>query len=88
MAELYEHVRRAGEGLVEVAARSRAGEQVSWQGKNGHRIASADVLLIQAINHATEHRTHIATILSQLGIEPPDMSGWMYGIATGALREG
>ncbi len=35
-------------------------------------------LMIQAINHSTEHRTHVATILTQQGIEPPDMSGWGY----------
>jgi uncharacterized damage-inducible protein DinB len=35
-------------------------------------------LIVQAINHATEHRAQIATIITQLGMEPPDMSGWMF----------
>jgi len=34
------------------------------------------VILVQAINHATEHRAHVATILTQLGIQPPEMDGW------------
>ncbi len=38
----------------------------------------AFVILLQAINHATEHRSHIATILTQLGIEPPDLDLWSY----------
>ncbi len=37
------------------------------------------VVLVQAINHATEHRAHAATILSQLGIAPPPVDGWTFG---------
>ncbi len=40
-----------------------------------YRLAS---LMVQAINHATEHRAQIAAIITQLGMEPPDMSGWQY----------
>lgn len=36
------------------------------------------MLLLQAINHATEHRNHIVSILSQSGVELPDMDGWSY----------
>jgi uncharacterized damage-inducible protein DinB len=36
------------------------------------------VVLLQAINHATEHRAQVATILTQLGIEPPPVDGWNY----------
>ncbi len=43
-------------------------------------------LLMQAIDHATEHRTHIATILTQLGLEPPDMAGWLYLEETGEFQ--
>ena len=39
----------------------------------------ASVILVQAINHATEHRAHATTILSQLGIVPPPIDGWHYG---------
>ena len=38
----------------------------------------ASGLLIQAINHATDHRSHIATILTQQGIEPLNLDGWKY----------
>lgn len=41
--------------------------------------------LIQAIHHGTEHRSHIRTILSSHGIQPPDIDGWTYEEAmTGA----
>ena len=49
-----------------------------------YRLAS---LMVQAINHATEHRVQIATITTQLGMEPPDMSGWQYMVETGEFQE-
>ncbi len=36
------------------------------------------LLLTQAINHATEHRAHINTILTQAGVEPPGLDGWSW----------
>ena len=44
-------------------------------------------LLMQAINHATEHRTQVSTILTQLGLEPPDMAGWQYMDEKGEFKE-
>lgn len=37
------------------------------------------VVLVQVINHATEHRSQAATILTQLGIQPPPIDGWNFG---------
>jgi uncharacterized damage-inducible protein DinB len=34
--------------------------------------------LLQAVNHGTKHRQQIATILTQLGVQPPEMDGWTY----------
>ena len=36
------------------------------------------LLLLQVINHATEHRAQVAAILTQQGIAPPSMDGWTY----------
>lgn len=44
-------------------------------------------LLTQVINHSTEHRAQVATILTQQGIEPPEMSGWSYMHEMGYLEE-
>jgi uncharacterized damage-inducible protein DinB len=38
----------------------------------------AATVLAQVIDHGREHRTHIATILTQLGIQPPDMDAWAF----------
>ncbi len=41
--------------------------------------------MVQAINHATEHREQIKSMFSALGVTPPDIDGWTYGEATNAL---
>jgi len=41
----------------------------------------AAVILIQAFHHSTEHRSQICTILTTLGFEPPELSGWEWGLA-------
>lgn len=41
--------------------------------------------MLQVINHATEHREQIKSMLSALGVTPPDIDGWDYGEATNAL---
>ena len=43
------------------------------------------VLMVQVINHADEHREQIKSMLTALGITPPEIDGWMYGESVGAL---
>jgi uncharacterized damage-inducible protein DinB len=43
------------------------------------------VVMVQAINHATEHREQIKSMLTALGIVPPEVDGWSYGEATHTL---
>jgi uncharacterized damage-inducible protein DinB len=43
------------------------------------------LLLLQAVNHGTEHRSQVATILTTLGIVPPEMDGWTYFEKSGQL---
>ena len=43
----------------------------------------AGLFITQAMHHGTEHRAHICTILGALGHEPPDVSAWGYGMASG-----
>ena len=79
VAALREHVQRAGEGLVAVAdgTTPTGAVLIKWE-DGGYRQIPAGMILNQAINHASEHRTQITTILTQLGIEPPDLSGWAF----------
>ena len=45
------------------------------------------VILTQMFNHGTEHRSQVATILTTLGIEPPELSGWEWGLAVGKMQK-
>lgn len=44
------------------------------------------VRLAQVIHHGTDHRSHICTILTTLGIEPPEIDVWAYARASGRER--
>ncbi len=46
----------------------------------------AGLFIAQAMHHGTEHRAHVCTILGALGHEPPDVSAWGYGMASGRER--
>jgi uncharacterized damage-inducible protein DinB len=43
------------------------------------------VVMVQVVNHATEHREQINSMLSALGVTPPDLDAWRYGEVTKAL---
>ncbi|HXZ03412.1 MAG TPA: DinB family protein [Ktedonobacteraceae bacterium] len=43
--------------------------------------APAIIVVIQAINHAIDHRSQISTLMSQLDIEPPELDSWAYNDA-------
>ena len=38
----------------------------------------AYIVLLQAINHGAEHRTHITTIMSHHGLEAPALDAWAF----------
>ena len=44
------------------------------------------ILVLQVINHGTEHRSHINTLLTQLGINPLDIDAWAYGEEHNMIR--
>jgi uncharacterized damage-inducible protein DinB len=43
--------------------------------------------LAQALHHGTDHRSQIATALTQLGIEPPEIDLWSWGEVHGRVSE-
>ena len=45
------------------------------------------IVFTQAMHHGSEHRAQICDILGWHGIEPPDVSSWQYGEATGRSYE-
>ena len=51
------------------------------------RWAPLGLRLAQALQHGTDHRSQVCTTLTQLGIEPPSISVWDFGVATGSIVE-
>jgi len=47
----------------------------------------AGILVAQTLNHGNEHRAQVFTVLTTIGLEPPDLAAWAYGWATGRFRE-
>jgi uncharacterized damage-inducible protein DinB len=78
LAEMVESARTTGSGLIEWAPKVQAGDtvQIDWDGTP--REVPKTILLTQVINHATEHRAQIMAILTQLGIQPPELDSWTY----------
>ncbi len=72
---LLERSRFTGDRLTEVAEQANPDALVD----RGDEQVPTSVVLVQAINHATEHRAHAATILTHLGIAPPPLDGWTFG---------
>ena len=44
------------------------------------------VLVLQAIHHGNDHRTHAGTALLRHGLEPEEIDVWGYGMAEGKLQ--
>ena len=49
--------------------------------------APMTIRLAQALHHGTDHRSQIATALTNLGIEPPEIDVWAYGRDDGRVFE-
>ena len=82
---LEESQRLSGEGLIALA-RDTGGSfpKRPLQTKDGYNVEPW-VLMLQALNHASEHREQIKSMLSDLGITPPAIDGWDYGQSSGAM---
>lgn len=49
--------------------------------------APVGIRLAQAIHHGTDHRSQICTVLTTLGIEPPAIDAWDFGVEDGRVTE-
>jgi len=55
-------------------------ERVREHQRGDLRFRMADWLgYVQAVHHGDDHRTQVNTLLSRQGIEPPELSGWVFG---------
>jgi uncharacterized damage-inducible protein DinB len=82
---LAELAKLTGRAFVEVSG-SVTDEPIRVGTKQQYDVEPV-VLLTQMFNHGTEHRSQVATILTTLGIEPPELSGWEWGLASDRMRK-
>jgi uncharacterized damage-inducible protein DinB len=77
-----------GDAQLEEAAMQASQDrkvQVTGDDPPGTWWMPVSLFLLQAVNHGTEHRSQVATILTQLGVEPPEMDGWTYFFESGHM---
>ena len=78
IAEMADSIRTTGVGFIEWAPEVQATDTVQLDWNGTPREVPKTIILTQVINHATEHRSQIMAILTQLGVQPPDLDGWTY----------
>jgi uncharacterized damage-inducible protein DinB len=75
---LREYANASGEALIAEATSSPADRILTGTYRGQPYEMPAAVLFSHALDHSVEHRTHIETILTQQGIDPPDTDGIAY----------
>ena len=84
MEDLQDSLRKSGDGLLSIARGEKEPLSTNLQTRDGYH-AEPWVVMVQIINHAHEHREQICSMLNALGVTPPDLDGWEYGLATNML---
>lgn len=82
---LKQQAAESGDALVAAAKNARRGQWVIGTRRRDRFKVDKAVLLVQAIHHGNEHRTHICTVLGSHGVALPQMDVWDYGLSIGAL---
>ena len=85
LAELRRHAVRSGDQLIEAASRITPGDTIEEERDGRLTKLHLGVVLVQAMHHGNDHRTHICTILGAHDIPYGDMDVWAYGEATGGI---
>lgn len=77
---LQEHARRSGDALLEAASRLQPDDttQVDFEGEMVQMRKS--LIVVQAIHHGNDHRTHICTILGSHSVPFDDIQVWSYAL--------
>jgi len=82
---LRDHAVRSGDQLIEAAMRITPDETIEEERDGSRYRIHLGVVLLQAMHHGNDHRTHVCTILGHYGIPYGDMDVWAYGEASGAI---
>jgi uncharacterized damage-inducible protein DinB len=77
---------RSDDELIELAGRFAPEERIEPEFDDGRFRLPAAIVLIQALHHGNDHRTHICTILGHHDVTYGDVDVWAYGDATGVVE--
>jgi uncharacterized damage-inducible protein DinB len=83
--KLRELASGSGDRLVGAASKITPDDAVETTSDDGTFKLHLGVVIIQALHHGNDHRTHICTILGHHDIPYGEMDVWAYGEATGAI---
>ena len=85
LEKLREHAARSGDLLIEAAKRITPTDTIDEERDGQLMRLNLGVVLVQAMHHGNDHRTHICTILGANNITYGDMDVWAYGEAIGGI---
>ena len=78
LAGMKERAYESGTMLMQLSMDIDPSVEVAVGEGEERELIPVTIILLQAIHHAHEHRTQIATLMGQQGITPPSLSGWGY----------
>jgi uncharacterized damage-inducible protein DinB len=89
MAELRSEMEANGPAWTEILEEDIDPDDnlVRYRDDGSTRTAPKGIRLAQALHHGTDHRSQICTALTQLGIEPPGIDVWDFGIGDGRVTD-
>jgi uncharacterized damage-inducible protein DinB len=90
LAGLRDAIATDGEGWARLIGTDADPDRVVTEvdEKDGfERDATMGVRLAQVLHHGTDHRSQICTALTSLGVEPPAIDVWDYGLANGRVTD-
>jgi uncharacterized damage-inducible protein DinB len=85
IAQLSQDADQSGNRLIDAAGRLDGDAWIETTFRNQSVRLRPRVILLQALHHGNDHRTHVCTVLGANGIECGDLDVWAYGAATGEL---
>jgi uncharacterized damage-inducible protein DinB len=87
LGELRSTITRNGAAWMEVVAGELDADTDIVEYDNGWEVRSpVGVRLAQVIHHGSDHRSHVCSGLTILGLTPPEIDVWAYARATGRER--
>lgn len=85
VSKLREIAASAGDRLIEAARKVTPADSTESSSDDGRFKLHLSVVIIQALHHGNDHRTHVCTILGAHDITYGDMDVWAYGEAAGLI---